>query len=486
MNLQQMEQAILATLLVDRGGINIVKPELTEDKFSFGPEVKDQFRDAHRLIYRAMLQIPGRVDVLSISSELGDNLERVGGMSYLQFLSNACLPQLGIRSTEGLPQWVIAVDTGGRLRQLGDVLEGYSRMFDDFQTLISNVDDVDTFAADLVEKVNRIVLGSTSTQYKHITTATAGYRRVLEDEARGKVLSYYPVGWPSFERFSIPPQSSLMTISGMTSVGKTQLMLQLALGVAIQIKAQDVPGVVVINSYEMVGWRNARRLAACLAGVNYQGARVKDEDSVEYRAMNEALDFVDTLPLYYDDADMTTPQIAMQCVKIMATEGPIRFLGLDYAEEVPDENKQGSEELRVSGIFRGGKRLSQATGMCYCILSQVSDISQFPNGIVPCNRLRYSRGATNASDVICYVYNVPQMRLMRIPFVFHEDLGEDCYAYVLIQKHRDGKLGAFPLEWTPDITRFRDLSLGEFGNTQLYRNLDKLGYVNGRFVRDDF
>lgn len=484
MDLQQTEQAILATLLVDRGAASIVKPELTADKFSYGPATTGGFSKAHSLIYSAMICTEGRIDTVSIMNQLGEDIGRVGGEAYIVYLANSCLPQLGIRSTESLPSWVQTVDTGGRLRQVSELFEVYSPMFQDFVGLLDKVEDVDTFIADIQEKLNRIILGSGAVGYKHISTATSEYRRILEDEAAGYALTYYPVGWPSFEKFALPPQSALMVLSGLSSVGKSQLMLQLALGAAIQIKAAGVPGCVAINSYEMTGWRCSRRMAACLAGVDYQSAAVRDESSAEYKSLMNSLSFIETLPIFYDDTDMTSAQMALQTTRVIAQNGPIVFMGVDYAEEVPDPDV-GSEELRISNIFRSGKRLAMSTGMCCCILSQVSDIAQFPNGIVPYNRLRYSRAATNAADVICYVYNPPQMRQIKLSFTFAEELGSDAFAYVLVQKNRDGKVGAFPMEWTPNITRFEDRALVGFGHSELYRNLESLGFIKGWYKGEE-
>lgn len=481
MNLRDTEQALLATLLVDRGAKDRVRAELTADKFSFGPAEK--FSKSHQKIYSAMIKCNGRVDVVTVSNNLGDDLESSGGQAYLQYLATACLQQLGVRSTEGLPQWVRVIDAAGRLRQLGELVEKYQKMYEDFQLLLDQVGDVDLFVADFQERVSKIALGGTADEYNHVSAASSVYRRILEDEANGIILSFYPMGWPSFESFAIPPQSELMVISGLSGIGKTQLMLQIALGVAIQIKAQGLPGCVAINSYEMTEWRCTRRLAACLAGVDYQGNAVRNKQSSSYATMMNVLEFIDTLPIYFDTT-MTIPQISMNCAKMSSQGKPVVFLGIDYAEEVPEGEKHQSEELRVSSIFRGSKRMAVALGMCSCVLSQVSDVAAFPNAIVPYNRLRYSRAGTNAAGVIVYVYNPPQMKKMNIHFTFAEELGDDGVAYALVQKNRDGRVGAFPLEWRDDITRFRDTSLMGFGVTQLYRNLDTLGFINGRFEED--
>ena len=481
MNLQKTEAAILSTIFVDRGAIEIVKPELSGDKFTCGPGA-DKVSASHKLIYQAMMKVPGRIDVVSVTNELGEDIDKAGGASYLQYLATACLPQLGIRSTEGLPQWIVTVDAAGRLFHVGELVDEYSKLYSDFSALLDRIEDVDTFIADFQEKLSSIALGATGIKYEHISTANAGYRRVLEDEADGKILSFFPCGWPSFDKFGLPPQAALMVLSGLSSMGKSQMMLQIALGLAIQLKANDHPGVVVINTYEMSGWRCARRLAAALVGVDYQCHNVRVKDSKEFSSLHNALDFVDTLPIYYDTS-MTTPQIAMQCTRLYSQGRPPVFVGIDYAEEVPDENQ--SEELRVSGVFRGAKRLAVSLELCSCVLSQVSDITASANGIIPYNKLRYSRGATNAADVICYVYNPPQMRLMQIPFTFEESLGDEGYAYIIVQKNRDGKIGSFPMDWSTSCARFKDPGFTSL-RAPLYENLEKLGFINGRFEVEDF
>lgn len=485
MKIQQAEQAILAAILVDRGAFDIVRPELTGDKFIYGPA--DKFNEAHRLIYEAMLQSRGRVDVVSVLHTLGEDVEKAGGETYIRFLATAALQQLAVRSTEGLPQWMRLVDAAGRLKQVGDIFTDYERLFQDFASLVERVPDVDAFIAQVQERISTVALGTACAGYKHIAVAAESYRLILEHESRGFIETYYPIGWPSFARFSLPPRAGLMIVSGLSGIGKSQLVLQMALGLAIQLKANNLPGCVVLNTYEMSGWRYARRFAACLAGVDYQGSKVRDADSTEYVSMNAALDFVETLPIYYDDTDMSSDQIALQCMRLTAEHGAVLFLGVDYAELVADEQKAASEEQRVSRIFRNSKALATSTGMCACVVSQVSDASMFPTKIVSYDKLRYSRAATNAADVICYVYNPPQMRAMQIPFVFETSLGEEAYAHVLVQKHRDGKVGAFPMQWTANFTRFEDLALKGFGS-ELYQNLKRLGFVRGQFTppEDDF
>lgn len=485
MKIAQAERAILSAMFVDKGVIGIVKPELTADKFVFGPASGGKFNQAHQLIYAAMIKVQGRVDVVSVARELGDKLTDAGGEKYLTFLSIQALQQLGIHSTEGLPQWVNVVDTSGRLKQLGDIIETYGKLYEDFSVLVEQVKDVDLFASDLQQRISRVALGTASTSYQHISSANAHYGRILEDEANGVILSYYPVGWPSFEKFALPPQAAMMVISGLSGMGKTQLMLQLALGIAIQIKANDVPGCVAINSYEMPGWRLSRRLAACLAGVDYQGAAVRKEGSTAYKCMHNALAFVDTLPIYYDDSDMSSTQIAMQCLRLQAQHECLRFLGVDYAELVDLNKDTRNEELRVSSVFRNIQKFCHSNGMCGCVLSQLTGAEMYPTKIVPYTKLRYSSGGTHAADVVSQVYNPPQMNAMRLNFQMEDTLGSEDQAYLIIQKNRDGKLGYIPLHWTADITRFEDPVLIGFGKGGLYRNLDKLGFINGQFVEED-
>jgi len=486
MRIDQVERAVLAVMFNDKTSSTQIKAELSADKFVFGPSTDGKVpkTSSHKLIYRSMLSCK-EIDPIAVAINLGDDLDRVGGEAYLGYLSSQFLNQMGIMSSDGLGEWVTFVDRSGRLKAIGDVVESSAALYENFLMLVENVEDVDQFGSDIVQRMTTILLGTSTSGYQHIATANNEYARRVEDEASGEIVTYYPMGWPSFSRYGLPPQDALFVLSGLSGIGKTQIMLQMGLGVAIQLKHNGLSGRVLFNSYEMAGWRLSRRIASCLSGVNYQSKKLKDTRSKEYSQMMQALEFVSTLPIFYDDTDMTSNQIRLQALKLAAEE-PVYFIGIDYAEELPDEDP-GSEELRVSRIFRNSKGTARATGACVCLLSQLSDVSKFPSGIVPYNRLRYSRAGTNAADVIAYLYNPPQMRKMRIPFTFDNSLGDESMAYLLIQKYRDGEVTSIPLLWYDKLVRFEDPILKKVGGrTELYQHIEDLGYVDGEFIAEDF
>jgi len=81
----EAEQSVLGSILIDKEAItkvvNLIAPE-------------DFYKDAHRFIFEATLELFEKrepIDILSLSSLLTDKnqLDKVGGKSYLASLSNA-------------------------------------------------------------------------------------------------------------------------------------------------------------------------------------------------------------------------------------------------------------------------------------------------------------------------------------------------------------------------------------------------------------
>jgi len=268
---------------------------------------------------------------------------------------------------------------------------------------------------------------------------------------------------------------------GMSSIGKTQLLIQFLLGCAIQLRAFNLPGVVVVNTYEMLGKQYAKRMASCISGVNLQAKELLDEHSGEYRRLMEAFDFVDSLPILYDDGDMTSTQIISQTLALAVEVGGIHVFGIDYSELVPDKNT--SEEQRVAQVFRNAQSLSRKLDAAGIVLSQVSDFGQ-DTRIAGAWGTRYSKAGWHASECELEIVNYPQMKLQGINFRVPDYLGSADKAYALVHKNKNGPVGHFALEWTPGCTRFTDPALAGFGMAKLFENFEQVWDMRQR--GDDF
>jgi len=475
MNIATYERLLLSAVLREKVAIYRLAPEIPDTSFWYGPG--DVEAPAHSLIYKSMValyQDQDPIDVGTLGKRLGKDLDLIGGEAYLVQLANT-LPTLGIHNIEGLTEWASVVDGAGRLRRLSHVLTKYQDQLNDIDKALPRIGDVDGFFADVMEDI-----GDTSkalTSYQHISVAGAEFQRELDSEMGGAAVSWLPIGWQATRKYNILPRASLVTLLGIPSSGKSQLLAQFVLGAAIQLKHYNLPGVCVINTYEMKGKKYLGRMASCLSGVNLKSPQLKDSSTEEYHRLIQAKEFVETLPILYDDVgDMTSTQIVTQTLALAAEHGQVHIVGVDYVELVPDQDK-GSEELRISNIFRQGQRLSRKIDGACVWLSQPSGLDQDTMLAGP-GGTRYARmGGWAAAELQMELYNPIYMKAQGMSFRKPDILPSLDKAYVFVHKNKHGPTGFFALEWTPGIVRFADPAMAGFGMDALYDNLRELWSV---------
>jgi len=470
MHIDKYERFVLSACLLDRHAAQIVVTELSDNAFSYGAD--GTISNVHQEIYRAIVavQMDGLVpDVATVAARLGKNLEKVGGMAYLTKLAQS-LSIAGIYSTEGLPQWAQIVDKAGRLRNMSTIFAENLDKVKDTEKAMARIDDVDGFLSDVLRELADA--NTLKQEYAPIGDAVVKAKQILERQAKGETVTWFPIGWPSFSEYRLLPRRALFVLLGLTSIGKSQLLAQMVLGAAIQLRYENLPGVCVVNTYEMSTYQYALRMASCLSQVNLLSPEVGDVTSPMYKRLMGALEIVEDLPIYMSDGDMSSPQIINNIRLLEAQNGGIPVLGIDYAELVPDRNS--SEEQRVSAIFRNAQLISRQTDACVIMLSQFpqsvyNDPHKLGIGLNP----RYSGAGMHAAHVQAILYNMPQMRRQHIEFTVPEGMEPD-YAWLVITKNKDGRVGQLRLNWKPECTQFSDPQLAGFGGGTLYKHMDNL------------
>lgn len=455
MKIEDYEKAIISVILKYPVGNNDIAKricfELDSDKFN--PKYP------HGTIYRAIQKIvfeKGVPNIPNVSRELGTDIDNVGGEEYLQSLVGY-ISLIGARDGSGFENWVRTVDSAGRLRHLGLVVGKYADMYSDFEKLVDSVKDVDDFINNIVSEINKGI-GSVRSNYQHVSSVVEEEKKRLELERRGMIVDLIPSGWPSLEEYFIPRPGTYGVISGLSSMGKTQFALQMLLGVAMYLHANNTPGCVCINELEMNRWRLNRRLACCLTNINSDDLASGNLSESAYKKYYDALDYIGELPIYIDDnPDLTSSRLLWNAVSIHLEKGP-RILGVaDYLELFSDEGD--SEELRVSKVVRNHRKVCWELGSCEVAVSQLNNsVMHTATKLGGKERARYSGAIAHAADWFLEIYNPIQMRLAGVDFVLPDGYSGD-FAYAVVEKNKDHKVGKISFEWVPSWTRFRDPSL---------------------------
>ena len=474
MNSLDYEELVLCATLLNPENIKMLASELSSDKFS---------GSARRLIYEAMIDLHiGKVpiDIPTIVHQLGDRAEKAGGEAYLLQLKEK-YAQLGVESSQGLESWARVVDAAGRLRHVQTVMTEYQPLYGDFERLVTQVEDVDEFVAGMVAKIQTATSGKVH-GYRHISEAATELELHLEAELKGRQTSYVDCGLPTLMANRLFPLSALSIISGLSSMGKTSLCLQVALGVAIKLKENDMLGCVSIHELESTvkAWRLTKRMASMLSGIPWskiESGRPTNYENVRYR---EAIEFIKTLPIYINDSDnQTSAQVITTSNALHMQSGPLWLSVSDYLEQFRDQmatdgKQTAAEEQRVSRIGRNHVTVASQTGASVILISQVTiDERNNPERLAGASNLLYSRALEHAADVVGEIYNPPQMRRRGIKYILPRDRGitDDKLAWFCLWKYRDGATGVFPMGWVPETTTFVDPLLnGQVFQTSLFGN----------------
>lgn len=455
MKIEEFEQAILAAMLIPEKNVRLknvrlLTLELSEDRFAPG--------SSHRAIYRAIQDcyvqnLP--IDLLTVAKTLGSALEKVGGMQELRWIKDA-LVRLELHTTAGLAEWAAVVDNAGRLRQIHLILQEQAGYLSNFEKVCSEVENVDEYLADLINRLHR-EQGILKSGYQHITQHVDNWERYFELQKQGKVVTHVATGWNCWDSKIIGlPRGELTVLAGLPGTGKTQLVLQMAQNVASRLKK----GCVVINSLEMTSRELISRLACAQARVDSIKLRAGQASPEEIARVENAAESLRPLPIYIDDSDIASSgTIGFQASALHSEKekGPIRLLIVDFAELVGDSRTE-SEELRVSGIYRETKRIAKNLDAATVLVAQYNrGVAMRSNKKGGMYDLRYSGMAEIAASMVIHNYNVWQIyqscKTIQPPpeMPIKEGIG-----YIECDKYRGGATGFWAMHWTPKYALWSD------------------------------
>jgi replicative DNA helicase len=434
-----------------------IASDVTPDKFIYG--LDNVFSKEHSLIWNSIIN---NVFVQRCEPNVA-NTE--GNKEYLnQLVSDLvdvhCIYDFDPNLISWLSETILTRGTVYQMSRIGGNLMNVTTSVDVFEHFVSDVnleDWLNNFQKDF-----RDAYALESTGYKHVSTIADTLTQKWDRMYAGEQMVILPSGWPTISKALLYPVGQLALIHGMSGIGKSAYVMGTLLGTALGLKVNGIKGCVAVNSLEMPAERLISRLASLLAGVDVTrmlgaGSPLTRE---EFERLKEWALFVGTLPIYIDDNNLiTTGAMGFQASALHSGEhGPVWQLATDYTELFMDEGE--SKEQEVSHVVRNQFAIAHELNCSVLAISQSTyeGTNQSKFKIAGMTGLRYSRGATQAADIIVELWNPIQMRANGLDFKIPEDGGlDDLSAWLLIQKYRDGgRTGAVRIGWENTFTRFYD------------------------------
>jgi len=429
-----VEASLLGSLLIDSDSFikiaDVINPE-------------DFYDERHKAIYAAMKALHDKrspLDILTLSEQLKNNskLDAVGGASYLTELTNT-------------------VPTASHLEQYAEIVSDKAIR----RRLISASADISEIGSDESKSLQELIEEAESRLFevsqRHVRQDVTSLESILGDsfdrlddlhKNKGGIRGI-PTGLKDFDKLLAGFQrSDLVVIAGRPSMGKTALMLNIALNIATKAKQ----GSVLLFSLEMGKEQLVDRLLAAEAGVDAwklrTGEGLTDQD---FERLSAGMGALAEAPIFIDDTSGITVSDMRTKARRLHHQHPLAAIMVDYLQLMSGGTRFSAVANRVqeiSEISRSLKILARELNVPVVAASQLSRSVESRNPPIPqLADLRESGAIEQDADVVAFIYR---------PHYYDENADPNI-TEVLIKKHRNGPVGNVEMYFDRNQQRFRDL-----------------------------
>lgn len=313
------EQAVLGCLLIDPEAIKTLHLQ-----------AEDFYHARNALIYATMYQMHVQnkgIDYLTLATELdlAKKLGEIGGASYLTELVADSVTSLH------LTQYAAIVREKARRRKVLNACRSLTVLAFAEDT---NLDEAIARTATELVTVARPIGGAT-----HIKEfVSAAYDEALEKYNDPKEMYGIPTKITDFDKITNGLQrKELLVLSGEPGLGKSLLAFQMCAGAS-----DSTPG--AIYELEMSGLAVVRRYLSRLSKVATYKMRSGKMDEADWRALTDAVEAMEKLPIYLSDAcDWTTISLRADLARLKEKYNIGWFL-VDYLALLADNYGTGENE----------------------------------------------------------------------------------------------------------------------------------------------
>ena len=373
------------------------------------------------------------VDIVTLSEELGDKLDSVGGIGYITKIAQ------NVFTKENLAQYIEIANDKKVLRNLIDAAGSIMDMsFKDEEA-----------AAEVVDRSEQLIFKISEQRgtksFVHISEVVKNTLAVLDElKKRGGNVTGIKTGFTGFDAATAGLQKSdLIILAARPGVGKTSFALNIAEHAAIREK---VP--VAIFSLEMSKEQLVNRVISSEALVESGKLRVGDIDANDMTKIAHSLKDIISAPIYIDDTPgITVGEIRAKCRRLKMEKG-LGLVVIDYLQLM--EGKGESRVQAVSAMSRSLKIMAKELDVPVLTLSQLSRASEKQARRPMLSDLRESGSIEQDADIVVMLCKPPE-----------EEMTEESVSANIVEcilaKNRAGECKTINLAWRGEYTKFMNL-----------------------------
>ena len=432
----EAEQSVVGGILIENDAINKVMEILTPDDF---------YRDAHRKIYHALINLSERdepADLITLTNELRkiDQLDSVGGASYLTSLIDS------VPTAANIEYYAKIVKEKAILRKLIQTsTEIITHSYEDRGDVEGFLDEAERAIFEISEKRVK------PSFYSIRDIVKESFKTIERLFQKKEAVTGVPSGFKELDRMTAGFQpSDLIIVAGRPSMGKTAFCLNVAQYAAIENK---IP--VAVFSLEMSKEQLVIRMLCSEAHVEGTRLRTGFLTESDWPKLTIAAGNLSDAPIFIDDsAALSILELRAKARRLNAEHG-LGMIMIDYLQLMRGRTRVESRQQEISEISRSLKALAKELNVPVIAVSQLSRKTEERRDFRPqLSDLRESGAIEQDADVILFLYRDELYNRS-------EDNPNRGKAEVIIGKQRNGPIGKIELAFLDKFTTFKDLYRGE-------------------------
>jgi len=425
------EQAVLGTVLLQDKSVLKIAEILTPEDF---------YRDAHKTIYRVMLDLFEKRephDLITVNNLLGDRkkLEEVGGAAYLASL------------TDIIPFTGTLVHHAGIIRKKSILRQLIQTTSDIAARCYHAQDDIDALVEDAEKTIFEIAQSKNKQGFQPMSDIVPkAFDRITRLFERQEHITGVATGYDELDRITAGMQpADLVIIAGRPSMGKTALAMNIVQHAAI---IEKIP--VAVFSLEMSMEQLALRMLCSIGRIDSQRIRTGRLLEKDWPDLTRATGILSEAPIHIDDTAGITVLEMRAKARRLKSEHDLGMVVVDYLQLMQGRSQSENRTQEISDISRSLKAMAKELDVPVIAISQLNRGLESRTDKRPqLSDLRESGAIEQDADVIAFIYRDEVYNKA-------EDNPNRGLAEVIIGKQRNGPIGMVKLTFLGHYTTFEN------------------------------
>ena len=429
----EAEQAVLGAMLLKPEAVTTAAEELSADDF---------YRDTHRLIYEAMMELKDRtepVDLVTLTEQLkkADKLAKIGGIPALSLIANS------VPTAANVHYHARIVHEKAQLRSL------ISAATEIAGAAYESADEVEDIMDNAEKRILAVSSGKRSKDFVPLQEILLDTLEQIDARYNNKgSITGLPTGFTELDHLTAGLQKSdLILVAARPSMGKTAFTLNIAAHVVLRAREP-----VAFFSLEMSKEQLVQRLLCSEGRIDSQRLRVGELEEKEWGDLIDTANRLSAAPLYIDDTPSITVMELRSKARRLKAEHGLSLIVIDYLQLMQGRaSKNGdNRQQEISEISRSLKALARELNVPVIALSQLSRSVESRQVKRPMlSDLRESGSLEQDADIVMFLYREDYYD----PETENKNITE-----VIIAKHRNGPVDTVDLTFLKQFTKFGNLS----------------------------